>query len=354
MNILVVNFEMDIESPVLSWQHQVVNELAKHFSNVIVLTSRIGKVNLQSNVTLYKTPTILSRFPVRYFGTRWLANILAWKVCKKHNIHKCFIHMAMEWVYRLKPTFYFFKIPILLWYAHGSVTLRLKLAHKISDRVISSTKSGFRLKSDKLHIIGQGIDTKLFSIGSKPKDKYLIISVGRISERKRIDLLLGVMRKLIKLHPQRNYRLRLVGGTLTRKDQEYLQRTKQLIEKMGLTNKIEFSGHINRESLPEEYQKAGLQVNVSNTGSMDKTVLEGLACGCPILTSNVAFKQMLSGKLKKLFIEKIDKDDIVNRIEEICNGDVHYSDKYLRSIVIKNHDMKSYIEKVVKNIKEIG
>ncbi len=298
-------------------------------------------------------PLILSRFPLRLFGLRWLANLLAWKVCRKHRIDRCFVHMSMEWVYRLKPTFFFLNIPVLLWYAHGSVSWRLRLAHKMSDRVVTSTRSGFRLKSDKLRIIGQGIDTRLFALTGKARDKHLILSVGRISRRKKIDTLLAVLKCLNELPGGEHYRLRLVGGTLTRDDQSYLHDIKSLIEQMGLSDRVEFAGHVNRENLPAEYQRAAIQVNVSSTGSMDKTVLEGLACGCPTLTSNVAFRDLLSAGMHELFIEEVDPCQMAKRIDGICRGNQRYSEEDLRAIVTNEHDIRSYIDKVVSNIMEL-
>ena len=43
----------------------------------------------------------------------------------------------------------------------------------------------------------------------------------------------------------------------------------------------------------EFYQSGDLFVNLSDTGSLDKAVLEAMACGLKILTSNEAFKSVL-------------------------------------------------------------
>ena len=54
------------------------------------------------------------------------------------------------------------RIPILLWYAHASVTPTLRLAHALVDRCITASSDGFRLTSDKLFVIGHGIDVERF------------------------------------------------------------------------------------------------------------------------------------------------------------------------------------------------
>src|SRR3989344_5572534 len=51
---------------------------------------------------------------------------------------------------------------ISLWYAHGSANWILKLAEVCTDIIFTSTPEGCRLKSSKIRIVGQGIDTDLF------------------------------------------------------------------------------------------------------------------------------------------------------------------------------------------------
>ena len=50
MKLLVINFVMDQDSPVLAWQHGVVTRLAARCERVVVLTERIGRCALPSNV----------------------------------------------------------------------------------------------------------------------------------------------------------------------------------------------------------------------------------------------------------------------------------------------------------------
>ena len=51
---------------------------------------------------------------------------------------------------------------MVLWYAHTSVTPTLRLAHALADRCLTSTPAGFRIPSEKLFVVGQGIDLDQF------------------------------------------------------------------------------------------------------------------------------------------------------------------------------------------------
>ena len=76
-------------------------------------------------------------------------------------------------------------------------------------------------------------------------------------------------------------------------DPEPIARVRAEIERrigmLGLEGNIVLAGSMTQAETAALYRTAALHVNVSATGSMDKTVMEALACGCPVLTSNEAF-----------------------------------------------------------------
>ena len=51
-HLLVLNYVMDEEDQLLSHQAEIVNLIAREFDHISVLTGRIGKVTIPSNVTL--------------------------------------------------------------------------------------------------------------------------------------------------------------------------------------------------------------------------------------------------------------------------------------------------------------
>ena len=148
MRLLVINFAMDQRSPVLAWQHSVATRLAAKCERVVVLTEVIGRCELPANVELHKVPRLLMT-PLRMFGTKWLMNLPVWRWCARHRFDAVFVHMSAEWVYRLAPCWRRFDLPVLLWYAHGTVTDRLHKAHAHASCVVTSSAEGFRIPSPK-------------------------------------------------------------------------------------------------------------------------------------------------------------------------------------------------------------
>jgi glycosyltransferase involved in cell wall biosynthesis len=205
-------------------------------------------------------------------------NIPVWRWCASERFDAVFVHMSADWAYRLAPCWRQFGLPVLLWYAHGTVTNRLRKAHEQAACVVTSTPEGFRIPSSKVRVIGQGIDTDLFTPPASRPDNATIVAVGRVSRRKSVDLMLDTLAWLKANAPQYPFNLRIIGPTLTRDDSAYAVELADTVERRDLA--VTFEGPRAMGELPAVYGSAFLHLNLSQTGSMDKTILESLACGC--------------------------------------------------------------------------
>ena len=133
-------------------------------------------------------------------------------------------------------------IPIVTWYAHRQVTSTLKLAHHFSDGMISSDAASYPYDKRKLTIVGQGIDTELFSPSNAPVDNPpLLLSVGRISPIK--DLLTLV--EAFRLLRQRGHNLRcaLVGSSPNQRD-VYADEVRHKVQALNLQDSVQFVGPV--------------------------------------------------------------------------------------------------------------
>jgi glycosyltransferase involved in cell wall biosynthesis len=111
-------------------------------------------------------------------------------------------------------------------------------------------------------------------------------------------------------------------------------------------------GLVPYERIPEFYEAAFLHINVSETGSMDKTVMEALASGCPVLTSNPAFFELLKD-FPEFLIEDDRPEAIAEKVRHIYQRRMDYDPVKLRSIVQEGHDLDTYADRVLNIIREI-
>ena len=351
MRLLIINFEMNDESGVLAWQAAVARELARHCEFVLVLTERLGTFTPPPNMRVELIPKRPAGIPGR-LGSRWLVNAQSLRLCRRHKIDACFIHMASEWCYYLSPSLRHLRIPILVWFAHGTVTPMLHKIHRRATRIVTSTPEGFRIPSGKTYIIGQGVDTDLFTIPERTAQRSDLIYIGRVSRRKRINLLVKTMDALRKIKPDTSIRLRIVGPRLTPDDHSYDAELRTLCQSLHLDDYVNFAGFVSQKSLPPFYTTTFLHINVSHTGSMDKTVVEALACGCPVLTANEALFDLLKD-YPEFIIHDERPEAIAEQALQLYERRDSYDPAALRALVVGKHDLHSYAKKIVSHLQEL-
>lgn len=351
MRLMVINFEMDRLSRVLAWQQQVVNLLAEACEVVVVLTGRVGDYTPPPNVHVKAIPPRILGVPHR-LGARWLVNMHALLLARHYQVDACFVHMAWEWAYYLNPTFQVLRLPVMVWYAHGVVPPRLPQVERIATRMVTSVPQGLRIASDKVRLIGQGVDTATFDLQPLAVERYDLLSVSRITPRKRIDLLLDVMAHLQTIPDAPPLRLVLIGPTLTPADQTYDENLRERVWDLGLQERVIFSGFVPQRYIPVFYRTAFLHINVCEQCALDKTGVEALACGCPVLTSSEAFFDLLHD-YPELIIRDEHPTAIAQQVLDCYARRDAYDRLALRDLVVGHHDVHSYIQKLLANLHEL-
>ena len=166
-----------------------------------------------------------------------------------------------------------------LWYTHKSVDLKLRIAEKFADIIFTASRESFRLPSKKVQVVGHGIDTDFFTPDPNVPRGEHALSAGRLNKSKRHDL-------AIHMSTEQGRVLHIAGEGPERKNLEALTHS--------LNTHVEFLGAMTQLQLRDEYRKAFVLLHTSETGSLDKVVLEALACGLPVVTRDPALKHLES------------------------------------------------------------
>jgi glycosyltransferase involved in cell wall biosynthesis len=220
------------------------------------------------------------------------------------------------------------------------------LAEKLVDKIFTASPESFRLKSKKIVITGHGIDTEKFQntkhktqIKHKAQStKQKILTAGRIAPVKNYEILIEAA-EILKTRGF-DFEVKIAGAPILEKDEIYFEKLKGIIKEKKLENIIIFVGSIPYRSIPEFYQEGDLFVNLSDTGSIDKAILEAMACGLLVLTSNEAFKNILA---EKYFTTK-NPEEIAEKIIILSRAN---PDSDLRDCVVKNHGLEALIKKII-------
>ncbi len=129
--------------------------------------------------------------------------------------------------------------------------------------------------SQPMEIIQNGVDIDLFCPPDtkRDRDKKILISTGRLIERKGYHFLIEALEGLA------GYELQLVGDGNMREDLESLAREKGV--------DVTFLGKREREELPAILQNADIFVLPSMNEGMSNSLLEAIACGLPVIVTDV-------------------------------------------------------------------
>jgi len=169
---------------------------------------------------------------------------------------------------------------------------------KNSDKIIANSEADleyihtlYDCPLKKISILTPGVDLKIF----KPADKRpakksikanlnhkLILFVGRIVPLKSIDVLLYAIKILVKKNPRLTICLWIIG-----KRSKEAKRLDLLRKILKIETFVEFAGQISHQKLPNYYNAAEVLVLPSQYESFGITALEAMACGVPVITTDV-------------------------------------------------------------------
>lgn len=130
-------------------------------------------------------------------------------------------------------------------------------------------------------VIPNGVDTERFfpAADKRPRDEYIITpGASRITERKGLKYLVEAVAILLPRYPQ--LRLKILGDGNGRVGLENLVRTK------ALETVVTFIGRVPREATREYYQESSIFVLPSLNEGMSNALLEALASGLPVVTTD--------------------------------------------------------------------
>jgi glycosyltransferase involved in cell wall biosynthesis len=119
-------------------------------------------------------------------------------------------------------------------------------------------------------------------------ERFLLF-VGLLEPRKNLPVLLQAFASLPPQQPQA--KLVIVG----RQGWMY-QQTLQLVQSLGLEQQVHFTGYVNQADLPRVYNLAEMAVYPSTYEGFGLPVLEAMACGTPVITTNVSSMPEIAGE----------------------------------------------------------
>jgi D-inositol-3-phosphate glycosyltransferase len=196
------------------------------------------------------------------------------------------------------------------------IAIERRLLHSV-DAVVAATRidrehmlSSYDAPPERIVIIPPGVDLRHFRplnpdaratqrarLGVSP-DTYMLLWVGRVEPLKGLDSLIEALALLVAQRPALRERVRvlLVGGEPEERAAAWnseQRRLDGLRQQHGVAPLVRFVGAQPHADLPALYAAADLFVMPSHYESFGMAALEALACGTPVVASDVGGLRIL-------------------------------------------------------------
>lgn len=228
---------------------------------------------------------------IRINGGKFAKLIAFWKTISSDTPDVVLVHMTPAWLVSGWIIWVMRRVRMTLWYTHGSETTALRLATRLADEVYTATKAAFPIKSENVIELGHGIGDAYRAVMRmpRPEQRFAYLAVGRVMKRKRALETLKLFKLIHDIEPRAT--LTWIGDET--RDPGYARMVRDFIPFIGLSDVVRMNGPSDQASMPEAYATHDLLLHLSETGSLDKVVIEALASGCPVMSTNPATKDGL-------------------------------------------------------------
>ena len=179
----------------------------------------------------------------------------------------------------------------------------------------------FGFKDDRLTAIHNGVgahfkkvtDTALLSSVKKKynlPDNYFFF-LGNTDPKKNTIGVLRAFSKFNEIYPDKNHLVMLDY------DESELKRILASIGNPGLRSLIHLTGYVPNQILPAIISQASIFLYPSLRESFGIPILEGMACGVPVITSNTSSMPEVAGEGTALIIDPFNPDEIVHAMQRL-------------------------------------
>lgn len=197
----------------------------------------------------------------------------------------------------------------------------------VSDNTKKDLISLFNTDPGKVTTTHLGVDDSFKPIDNsemflKIRNKYslpekFILYVGLIEPRKNLQSLVEAYAKFLKISELKDNIHLILAGRWGWESKELIK----LISDLNIVEKVHFPGYIDSEDLPFLYNMAIVFVYPSYYEGFGLPVLEAMACGTPVITSNISSMPEFVGD-SGLLINPNDISSIENALRDLLSNDL--------------------------------
>ena len=183
-------------------------------------------------------------------------------------------------------------------------------AISVSNYALRSVGGGLlRLVGERISIIPHGV-AKIFSPANSERQDFLL-AVSDIYVQKNLRNLLYALVKLRAGRP--GIKLKIAGRPI---DKGYFDSLRKIVKRQGLHEQVEFLGQVSPDELAGLYRRCAVFVFPSSIETFGNPLVEAMASGAPIASSNSAAMPEVVGDAA-LFFDPADVDGMAAALDRL-------------------------------------
>jgi len=317
---ILFNLEMDASSVLLSSNVGWVEEFAKKYEKLWVVSTHIGEIpHKLSDVQFFELGggTIARKIYALIKLTKMFLKVLA--SGKKPVV---FHHMSHRTAVYPGILFKFLGSRQIMWYSHLKRAKLLNAALHVVDYVVTPTLESFPIENSKVKAVGQAIKVKDFNFKideQSVQNRHQVLSVGRISPAKQLEgILIDSSWEKVNCFNE----LVLAGPVL---DENYLRYLKELSDRSGW--KVKNLGPVKYDQISTLHKRFTFYF-MGTPKAIDRAAIEACCSGLIPVSSNLGLMYLtgMEAVWSRLGHKKV--PDLLKQLEILSS----LSDRVVRDI----------------------
>ena len=307
------------------------NNLKSKQTNLTTLAQLSGLLN-DEGFTL-KTASSLQNQILRLFSMLWsiikYSNRIDYVLIDTYSTKNFYYAFATSQMCRLLKLKY---IPVL---HGGNLPYRLDKSPRLSKYIFSNSyknvtvskylKHEFKIRGFKATFIPNVLEIEKYNFLKRGFSYPKLLYVRAFANIYNPEMAIKVLGEIIKVYPKAV--LCMVGPE---KDNSY-EVCKALVKSLKLENHVEFTGLLSKQEWHKKAEDYNIFINTTNIDNAPVSVMEAMALGLPIVSTNVGgMPFLIDNNQDGILVEPDKKEIFVNSIRQIINHP-----EFAKSLTIK-------------------
>lgn len=289
MRILVCTQAVDSEERALGFFVRWLEEFSHHFKSIEVICLKEGRHELPSQVRVHSLGKEEGRSLVKYIARFYR---YAWRLRREYDA--VFVHMNQEYVLMGALLWRMLGKRVIMWRNHKKGNLFTDIAARLAHAVCYTSPDAHVAKQSHAHRMPIGIDTAQFRLSVQPAPFDTILFLGRLDPVKKPEVFLAA----VDLLARQGIRAVVHGyGDPTDTMAPHVPAIRESIRALEGRGAIAWYSGISHDETPAIYRAHAIYVNITPSGSFDKTIGEAMASGCVVVAANGAIRGVVPDEL---------------------------------------------------------